>query len=121
DPLALAKGFDKNTGLTVAREEIADLGPQRGRHRRRRERRALSQIVRVLGRRRQRHPAIRQAAEVVTTQPSDAGVVEVIAKLMTGELCPSKIIALGQEAQTSDVYSHSASCRRRRNTGQWPL
>ncbi|HMF89675.1 MAG TPA: HAD family hydrolase [Candidatus Angelobacter sp.] len=35
-------------------------------------------------------PAIREAADVVTEQPSGAGVVEVISKLMTGELLPGQ-------------------------------
>lgn len=35
-------------------------------------------------------PSIKQMADVVTDQPRSAGVIEVIAKVMTGELCMGK-------------------------------
>lgn len=37
-------------------------------------------------------PAIRQIADIVTEQPSTAGVIEVIARLMTGELCMGRTV-----------------------------
>jgi hydroxymethylpyrimidine pyrophosphatase-like HAD family hydrolase len=37
-------------------------------------------------------PAIQQSADVITDQPSSAGVIEIIAKLMTGELCMGRTV-----------------------------
>jgi len=37
-------------------------------------------------------PEIRQVADVVTDQPSTAGVIEIIAKIMTGELCMGRTL-----------------------------
>jgi len=37
-------------------------------------------------------PVIQQAIDVVTDQPSTAGVIEVIAKIMTGELCMGRTV-----------------------------
>lgn len=90
--MVLPQGIDKSTGLTVALEElqisaqsVVGIGDAEN----------DAPFLELCGCSvavANAIPAIRQAADVVTTEPSGAGVVEVIAKLMTGELCMGRTL-----------------------------
>lgn len=88
--MILPQGIDKSTGLTVALEElqisaqnVVGVGDAEN----------DAPFLKLCGCSvavANAIPAIRQAADAVTDQPSGAGVVEVITKMMMGELCAAK-------------------------------